>query len=378
MKKYVDIRDRRKIPWFQIATGLTGLALGSILAILTFQKEIITLNEVMMGAVVLAVSMILSATFHEIGHLVTGLLSGYEALIFRIGTLAVVSDEEARFGFAVKKAAMTSFGDCIMCPPEEEDYQEVPYELYLRGGGIGNLVSIPVSALFLIPFWDYWYVIAAFALVALVFALTSLIPLKIDGRPNDGYIKKLCDATWDDHSSFVNQLQIINAYYQGTSIGDMPETWFFGKFSLSDRMSSNPLTVAIWHATADRFLVQGELFQAKIIYESIGNQTALSPLTQQNGMYGLLYTMILEGRVEETRIHPIPKFMRRSVKKLVKKYTLYPRFQYGYAMLVSESGKKMKEAMAKFEKIAAVSHLEGQIEDERLLMERLEDVKILR
>lgn len=379
MKKYVDIRERRKIPWIKISLTLTGLLVLGILGLLIYHFQVLTMEQVGISALVLAVSCVLSLIFHEIGHLVTGLLSGYTLVFLRLGVVAVVPDEETRFGFRVEKSVMAEgFGQCLMCPPQEEDYHDVPYELFLRGGGIGNLVSIPISLVFLIFFWSHWYVIAGFSFVALLFALSALLPLRIDGRPNDGYIKRLCDKTWEDHASFLNQLYILSAYAEGTSVGEMPETWFYGKFDLSERLDSNPLDAAIWMATADRFLIHGELFQAKIIYETLANHTALAPLTQQNGMYRFLYTMILEGRVEEVRIHPIPKFMKRAMKKLVKKYVLFPRYHYGYAMLVTESGKKMKEATGKFEKIAVLSQLEGMIADERLLMERLEEVEILR
>lgn len=476
-KKYVDIRDRRKIPWKKLISIFCGLVVAVAMGLMIFHFQWFTMTQGALMFLVLGISFGLSILFHELGHFVTGLLSGYELLSFRLGPLAlihayeaeeepeenpeetpepeesvqgkttekektakkpsenpektpekvamkttpksVVKEEEApqeqgkepqvqgeesleetdleddlddeeeekpeevavpdreKYLTFHKANCATGFGACLMMP-KEADYHDVDYELYLRGGALGNLVSIPVSALFLIFFLQYWYVILAFSLVALGFALCSLIPFRFDGKPNDGYIKMLCDESWENTAAYVNRLKMLGASARGISIGDMPETWFFGKFDLSQRMCANPLEVAIWQATADRFLIHGELFQAKIIFEAIGNQPALMPLTQQQGLYRCLFAMLLEGRVEETRIYPIPKFMRRAMKKLGKRFLLFPRYSYGYAMLVSESGKKMKESMARFEKIAAVSLLEGEIEDERILLDRLKDVIVLR
>lgn len=281
--------------------------------------------------------------------------------------------------YAIKRYKMPgTLGQCILCPPNYKNPHRVPYQAYLYGGGIANLVSIPFACIALLLAPSLWWAVAIFAFIATMTAVSNLVPMKLGGLPNDGYTVKLCKEDPHSHAAFVYQMRIVAALNDGISVGDMPEEWFYAKFPLSERMTTNILIANLWSFTGDRFLIHGELFQAKIIYEALANARGLFPLLRQEGVYRFLFTMISEGRVEQAKIYPIPKEMRKSAKKLEKYFPTYSCFRYAYGKLVSESGKTVKDANATFEKLAKFYPLEGAIQDSRVLLDRLEDVIIMR
>lgn len=464
--------EKKPIPWLSIAMGLLGVAVG-FTAVELQHLEIITREQAILGLVVWFASWILSVAIHELGHLITGVATGYRFVSYRLGNMVLArltvyeegeapkspvvlpeeetaeenpeenpeettseeipsiadtadngfellseeskaailatkqaagvpegeeipleaieeveeeEDPEAKFEevylhrkFALKKYRIPgTVGQCMLCPPSYKNPHRVPYQAYLYGGGIANLVSIPFACIFLLLFPSHWWVVAIFAVTALMTALQNLIPIKINGLPNDGYTVKMCKEDPNVHAAFVYQMRILSALNDGISVGDMPEEWFYAKFPLSERMTTNTIIANLWAFTGDRFLIHGELFQAKIIYEALANAKGLYPLLRQEGVYRFLFTMISEGRVEQTKIYPIPKDMRKSAKKLEKYFPTYSSFRYAYSKLVSERGKIMKESMASFEKMAKRYPFDGEIQDWRVLLDRLDDVIIMR
>ncbi len=475
---YSDPRFRRRIPWFHLIFGLSGLALGFLGAELV-HLELLTTSQVLQGFLATLVSMFLTGLICPLGHLAGGLHSGYDFLFFRLGPLALCLDEypvdengdpiETEFrtdseetsenqeestaeaedsdnlnqetvlaaassseisaqsqevrietetieipeetlenptededessetspteglepaekgymyvhrDWSVKKMKLSGgLGQCSMVPPRHWAYQDVEVAPYLLGGGLANLISIPVFWIPVIFFHNLWWMAGIFTCVALFSAMIKLIPMKLSGTANDGYTAKLCKKDPISHAAFVYELHIAHASLKGVSVGDMPETWFYGKFSMSERMTSNPLIAKIWNDTGDRFLIHGELFQAKIVYEAMSRNDGVSPLMQQIGVYSYLYTLILEGRVEEARLYPIPKHMKKSAEKLSRSLPLFARYQYGYAQLVSENGKNMKIARGKLDKISEIYPYIGALQDEETLIERLDDVVLIK
>lgn len=289
----------------------------------------------------------------------------------------VIEDVDCFFTFQKFKSS-TGFAKVVMVPPAELNYHYIPYRRYLRWGCYGNFISMGIACFAMIFLWKFAWILGLFAFSALVTALKQMIPLHIDGVANDGYLRKLCEEDSISRSAFVNQLFITNAKLNGVSIGDMPEAWFYAKFDLAGRMPTNPLVSGLWLLTGCRFLIHGEIFQGKVIFEALSYADGLVEELRDLGLYYFLYSMILEGRVEQVKIHPIPKKLHKLFPKREKTIPLYSSYSYAYGKLVAESGKRMKEATGKFEKIASRYPLEGEIEDFRLLMDRLEDVILMK
>ena len=81
---------------------------------------------------------------HEAGHLICGLLSGYEFVSFRVGSLTLVKEDGK---FAIKKFSIKGTGGQCLLMPKNDNYKECSYILYNLGGILMNLI---VSIIFFI------------------------------------------------------------------------------------------------------------------------------------------------------------------------------------------------------------------------------------
>lgn len=85
----------------------------------------------------IGVAVFIQTIFHEAGHLVAGLLSGYRFSSFRIGNFMLVKENEK---MKCKRLSLAGTGgQCLMIPPDMID-GKIPFVLYNLGGSLMNLV----------------------------------------------------------------------------------------------------------------------------------------------------------------------------------------------------------------------------------------------
>lgn len=401
-KDFEEPREKKKIPWFQIIPAIIGIITVLALSYFALSTEYLSLFQVLECFVVIGICFFGCVLFHEMGHLFGGIMCGYRFGFFRIGSRAICKgrklktddmededdddeeeededddDEYEEKKFVIRNYKMKgTWSQCFMLPPRGVPYQKVPYKLYLLGGGIANIVSIPFACLFFIPFMSTWYVVAIFITLAVLFALTSLVPMMFHGTPNDAYTVKMCKNDPETLRAYINHLCILGEYAKGKSVRDMPVAWFYGKLSLSERMTTNPFIAQVWCSTADRFLINGEVFQAKVIYESIGNAEGLKLSLRIEGMYNYLYALLLEARVEQAKIYDIPFFIQKQEKKLEKYSMSLSRYRFGHGKLIMDNTRVRNMAVTYFENVAEHTPFYGDILDQRELLARLDDVEL--
>lgn len=133
---------------------------------------------------------------HEGGHLLAGLLSGYTFLLFRMGRLGLVKENQ-RFKLITYRMSGT-LGQCLMYPP---DTVIKPFRLYLAGGVLGNLLASAAS-LSVYLFFPSRYLIL-FSLIGFVAAVTNGIPIGY----NDGKIFSKLMKSDTAQEQFFQQLR---------------------------------------------------------------------------------------------------------------------------------------------------------------------------
>ena len=138
-------QKKRKINWGQWIMMISFMLIGGICGILMMEyidkfnaaekssaENITTLILLFLG---MYVAMFLQIIIHEGGHLVFGLLTGYQFSSFRIGSFMWIN-ENGNLRFKRLSLAGTG-GQCLMNPPEMVD-GKIPYVLYNLGGSVLN------------------------------------------------------------------------------------------------------------------------------------------------------------------------------------------------------------------------------------------------
>lgn len=151
------------------------------------------------GLVIIFASAIvyLHIIIHELGHLVTGILSGYTFMLFRIGSLGIIREEE---GFkTISFSIRGTMGQCLMHPPESTDKSS--FWFYLSGGVMANVIT---SSGALLIYWvnpnDY---LLLFAFIGLTAGLMNGIPFGF----NDGKILSKLSKSTVAQDQFFQQLK---------------------------------------------------------------------------------------------------------------------------------------------------------------------------
>lgn len=179
--------------------------------------------EVLYVVVALAlylVSVLLHTIIHEGGHLVLGLLSGYEFLSFRVLSFTTVKKDGK---LSVKKLNIPgTAGQCLMYPPQWKDGEKYPYLAYNLGGGLFNIIfSLLAVPLFFTGSALWGWVAGFFIFTGVTFAVTNLIPMTV-GVPNDGKNVKDCRKSLIAQKALYLQLKMNADLSDGARLKELP------------------------------------------------------------------------------------------------------------------------------------------------------------
>lgn len=316
---------------------------------------------------VVYVASLMQIVAHELGHLVFGLMSGYRFVSFRVGHWMLAAQED---GLRLRKYTVVGTGgQCLMLPPALDENGHYPTVLYNLGGSAFNLLFTALSVLLapLLPSWPYLQMFVwSTALIGMAFCLTNAIPLKVGGIANDGYNAILLRKNPAAARAFWLQLQVNGLMTQGMPLHRMPAEWFEmpDPEGLKDPLICGRATLcpAYHHSKGDfakaeeltRYLLQNapgmleihrnELRCDLLFYELIG------PCRRQ--YIDELYTKALQRYIKQTQ-----SYLGRC------------RLQYAYALLGQSNHEQAETAKARFEKVAKSYPYQGEVAQERQLME---------
>lgn len=308
------------------------------------------------------IAFLLQTVVHEGGHLVCGLLSGYEFLSFRVGSVMLVKqgDKLVWRRFSLPGTA----GQCLMMPKSED----APQLLYNLGGGLANL-ALSGLALLLIPLSSH-FVVGAFAcflfLWGVVMAATNLIPLRMGGVANDGFNARALKNNEQARRAFLNQLRINGQLAQGVSLKDMPQAWF----ALPVEPDwDDPLVCSGAYLDIARRQDRGDdLAQIRSQTEELMGRKGLLGLHRNELTCDLVYCeLLLDNRPEEReRLYTpeIQKYVKATQTHMPHRHSLL----YAWALLADGDAAKAEKHLAAFEKGAANYPYPVEMEKERRMM----------
>ena len=135
----------------------------------------------------IVISSLFGVLFHEIGHLLVGLLVGYQFRFFQLFSFRWIK-ENGKIRLKRLRVSGAS-GACAMIQPP--DISAVRYCFYMLGGIGANLIcgAVAIGLLFLVPGDSRLYsFLLAFAVSQITLGVANLLPLFSQNNPLDGMI----------------------------------------------------------------------------------------------------------------------------------------------------------------------------------------------
>ena len=366
---------KKKIIWQQWVSMVFFLLVGGLCGILMIRyiepmMEGKSSNAVFLffavAIIELYAAIFLQIIIHEAGHLVFGLLSGYQYSSFRVGSLMWMKVDGK---IKLKKFSMAGTGgQCLMVPPEMVE-GKVPFVLYNLGGSIMNMA---VSTLFMVlsfvcgeNFFSMFCII--FAVIGYAFALMNGIPMRMGTVDNDGYNALSLGKKESALRSFWVQMKANDLMTRGVSLKNMPEEWFYLP---TDEELNNSMTAVMAVFYCNRLMDEHRFEEAYATMERLLNmETAIVGIHSGLLRCDCVYCELIgENRPEQRE-----KFLDKQQKKLMKAMKTYPsviRTEYAYALLGEKDKEKAEKILENFEKCAKTYPYASDIASERSFIEK--------
>ncbi len=315
-------------------------------------------------------STFLNILFHEAGHLIFGLLTGYSFLSFRIASLTIVRD---RGKLRIRRFSVPgTAGQCLMAPPVCPA-ERFPYRLYNYGGVIMNLIVTFLTCLsiFILPQSSVHgkFLLGGFAAGSLLTAVMNGLPTKAFGLANDGYHGKAMKRDPLARMSFRLQLEMIQRQASGERLKDMPEEWFLLP---SGALPSNIMNAYILYIGYCRALDGMDFAGATERLIQLITITAKLPVSFRNmiQLEGLFLTLLNGASEEETKQY-LTKQSRRLLKSIKNEINVL-RIAYTYNKLYLKDEETAEVCKKRLLKLAGNYPIKAEAEMNLMLLEYVE------
>lgn len=367
--------DKKKSQWsttFLIigCSAIVGLVIGFISGAFfdTYNIEIdLTLSII--GFIAFFMSLFIHILFHEAGHLVFGLLTGYTYVSFRVGSLTFIK-EDGRF----KRKRMNlpgTGGQCLMSPPAYKN-GDFPFVLYNLGGVLVNLILSIVAFVFVINglflFSISTVIWSAFSLAGLFSAIINGVPMKIGGLPNDGYNLYLLLKEKENKRAFFTQLTINALMTKGKRVKDVSlETLQLE----GEKEYTNPLKASIYLLEYNWYLDQLKFDEARTCIDPFKPYLEELPEMYKNELY--CEWLFLE-LIQQEELHPfvVKNLYTDALQKYIKMTTYLPnkkRLMMAYEAFYQKDQRKATDYYTELLKTAEMYPVKGEADMEVMLGE---------
>ena len=358
--------------------GLFGIVMGFVVSMITDKGDKEEEIEILLFRFVLIIVSFLIGYFiqiivHEAGHLLGGVLSGYQFVSFRIGSFTIIKEEEK---FRLKKFTIQgTAGQCIMMPPDVEP-ERCPNRLYNVGGVLVNLLlsTIVLLTLFFIPMLEWLKVfMVAFSATGYFIVLTNGIPMKISGIANDGYNLYMLNKNPVARRSFYISMKTIGLLSQGKRIKELPLEWFLveeGADFTNHLTASMKINEGNWYMDYQQFDKTKECFQFLLRPEIHLIEVYKNELNCE-----VLFIEIITNGKKEI----IEELYTKKLKQYIKATSCYvsrKRLMYAYYKLVEKDMEKTEKALQEFEKTTKTYPIKGEILMEQDLIKYIDKIQV--
>jgi len=306
---------------------------------------------------------------HEAGHLVTGLLSGYRFVSFRIGSL-ILYRREGKFHVTTFSIPGTG-GQCLLRPPVDKKPEEMPVFLYNLGGVLMNVISV-IIAVWMLWCGDHGVLMQVFlaftVLMGAILAITNGIPMKVGGVPNDGLNAWSLGKDAKALYGFWLQLEVNARLTEGVRLKDMPQEWFYLP---ETEQLSNPMYASDGVLYYQYLRDAGEYEKSyEVAAKLLDSEANLIELYRNELHCEQLFDELL-GSCEKEYIDRLNDKKLQAYRKATRGYLSRIRLEYAYALLYERNEAKAEKYRVMFEKRALRTPTIGEVPGEREAMERV-------
>ena len=369
-----QVKKKKKIVWQQYIGMAFMMLLGVICGFIMIRyidqssadtplhQELLSLVGLFLG---MYVALFFHINVHEAGHLVFGLMTGYQFCSFRIASFMWLK-ENGKVKLKRLTLAGTS-GQCLMTPPDMKD-EKIPFVLYNLGGSFFNLM---IGTLFLIGyllFSDILFlspILLIFAVVGFVTAMMNGIPMRMGMIDNDGYNAVAVSRNKEAVEAFWVQLKVVEQSSKGIRLKDMPAEWFAVP---TDEAMKNSMVATRCVFACNRLMDEEKFEEADALMARL--------LAIESGIIGLHYDLLMCERIYveligQNRSEVIESMLTKEQKKFIKATKRSPsvlRTQYALALLWEKDAAKAGAIRRSFEKTVNAYPYPHEIDFERELM----------
>lgn len=361
MKKYLGI----------IISIIIYLMIGGVSAIefIGLMPQIIsnhTLIEIITMLLLLYIIMMLHIFIHELGHLLTGLVSGYQFVSYRIFSWIIVKqDGKLRW----KKQSIPGLaGQCLLEPDDMDE--NTPVLLYNLGGILANIIVAIFSYGIAMLIGDESFITAIFKVIGFVGIMLAILNgMVVPGVANDGYNVYELIKIKKAKRALLAQLK-VNAYQvQGIRLKDMDAAYFFDT-TPQDRKSSLLGAIAVFRA--NRYMDAHQFDEAypymQMLLKEDNNIVELHKviLKMECAFCEMLSTCqkeVVDQYLDKTT---------QQIMKTMKENLAVVRIQYAYALLVEDDQRKAKQLLEAMQKYEMKTPFESEIRSERELIQLID------
>ena len=348
-----------------IIFGIFGYFMGKYALIYPlFDKEVPVVLELLFILFFTYLTFYIQIIIHEAGHLVFGLLSKYEFVSFRIGSLTLIK-EDNKFKFKKFSLAGTG-GQCLLSPPDFND-GKYPYVLYNLGGVLFNIFAMLLFLLIILLFKPKGIIYTFSIMMILTGFLTAIlngIPFKSELVSNDGYNALNLSKDKDALKAFWSTLKINALTQKGIRLKDLDEDYF----KLSDDADlKNNITTSVYGMKENRYMDKHDFINAREIIDLLlSDKCDLNGINKNLLILDRLYIDIIEKK--EINIDEIIDKGMKAFMKSMKNFPSIIRTQYLLG-LYNHDKEKENEALERFKKIEKTYPNIADLVSEKELME---------
>lgn len=334
----------------------------------SLDKEILALAGLFVGVYV---AIFLQMFIHETGHLLFGLLSGYTFSSFRIFRFMWIKEGEK---IKCKRLTLAGTGgQCLMTPPDMKD-GKIPVVLYNLGGSLMNILAGLAFLGFFFICEDHMFLSTLLLLLAvsgLLLAIMNGVPLRMGTVDNDGYNAYSLTRNQEAMRCFWVQMAVSGQTAKGVRLKDMPEEWFAVP---SDEAMKNSMVAVMGVFACNRLMDADQLAEADALMAHM--------LEIDSGMVGLHRQLMICDRMYvelmgQNRREILDGMLTKEQKRFMESMRNFPsvlRTKYVYALLSERDAGKAARVKAQFEKCAKTYPYPQDVQAERELMEKAEDM----